>query len=442
MAVWAAGILAVLAAAAFTLVQFLGRATIAAAEPGPGDAVATTRPTLTVTVENASRLDALRVLIDGRPLQGTARGSGDTLVIHPGALREGTHVAEVSFRTRNIFARTVRRRWTFDVDVTRPALRLRTPAPRSVTNRHMVRLAGRAEPGAAIRATWRGGTATGTALADGSFTVRGRFAEGADVARVTATDRAGNSTAVLRRVLVDTTAPRLEVASLGDAPLTETDEPLFRGTIPNDSPARLVFAATVNGRALPKMPGPALTGFAQAETAAAAPTGSLRVDGHAFELGVGQLAQGDNRVVLSVRDPAGNIAKKVLRVRVDSTEEFGTSPLVRGARGADVVALQQRLKDAKLYRGTPTGRYDTKTYRAVRRYQRRHGFTATGTVGPRTLTAMVGRIVIDLSQYKLRLIRDGKVVVTYGIAIGQPAYPTPTGTYEVVNKQKNPTWIP
>jgi lipoprotein-anchoring transpeptidase ErfK/SrfK len=33
-------------------------------------------------------------------------------------------------------------------------------------------------------------------------------------------------------------------------------------------------------------------------------------------------------------------------------------------------------------------------------------------------------------------------VKTYEIAIGQPAYPTPTGTYEVVTKQKNPTWIP
>ena len=443
-ALWIIGIAALIAAAAFAVVQFLGRASIASASPGPGDAVATKTPTLSVTVDNASRLDGLKVLIDGRPLQGSATGSGDTLVIRPGTLREGTHVAEVSFKTRNIFSRTVSKRWEFDVDVTRPALALRTPAPQQVSNRHRVRITGQAEPGATVQATWRGGKATTKAGVNGHFAVRGRFGEGVATARVVATDRAGNATAVLRRVLVDTTAPRLQLASLGATTLTETDEPLFRGSVPNDSPGRLVFTATVNGRVLPKMPGPALTGFAQAETVAAtsAPQGSLSVDGHQFAISAGKLPQGDNRVVIAVRDPAGNVAKKVVRVKVDSSEEFGREALVKGARGEDVTQLQERLKSIGLYRGTPTGRFDTKTYRAVKRYQRKHGFTQTGIVGPRTLTAMIGRIVIDLSQYKLRLIRDGKVVRTYGVAVGMPGHATPTGTFAVVNKQKDPTWMP
>ena len=74
-----------------------------------------------------------------------------------------------------------------------------------------------------------------------------------------------------------------------------------------------------------------------------------------------------------------------MRVRVDSTDTFGTSPLVRGARGADVVALQERLKEAHVYRGGTSGIFDGKTFRAVRAYQRQHDFTASGMIGPRTL---------------------------------------------------------
>ena len=57
-------------------------------------------------------------------------------------------------------------------------------------------------------------------------------------------------------------------------------------------------------------------------------------------------------------------------------------------------------------------------------------------------TAMVGRLVASLSQRKVRLIRNGKVVMTYPIAIGQPAYPTPTGEYEINDKQVDPAWYP
>jgi lipoprotein-anchoring transpeptidase ErfK/SrfK len=54
----------------------------------------------------------------------------------------------------------------------------------------------------------------------------------------------------------------------------------------------------------------------------------------------------------------------------------------------------------------------------------------------------VGKITVDLSSTTLTLERNGKVVKTYRVAIGQPAYPTPTGTFKIVNKQKNPTWNP
>ncbi|HYF27803.1 MAG TPA: L,D-transpeptidase [Baekduia sp.] len=49
-------------------------------------------------------------------------------------------------------------------------------------------------------------------------------------------------------------------------------------------------------------------------------------------------------------------------------------------------------------------------------------------------------ITIDRSRFKLRLFRNLKFSRSYGIAVGQPAYPTPIGRFRIVNKQVNPTW--
>lgn len=67
-----------------------------------------------------------------------------------------------------------------------------------------------------------------------------------------------------------------------------------------------------------------------------------------------------------------------------------------------------------------------------------------------TSTSVGSVIVIDKGDFKLRLYRGttkpGGIVMkrirTYPIAIGQPAYPTPTGNYAVIQKQVNPTWFP
>jgi len=67
-----------------------------------------------------------------------------------------------------------------------------------------------------------------------------------------------------------------------------------------------------------------------------------------------------------------------------------------------------------------------------------------------SVTSVGAVIVIDKSAFKLRLYRgttkpDGSImkrIRTYPIAIGQPAYPTPTGNYAVIQKQINPTWFP
>ena len=49
-------------------------------------------------------------------------------------------------------------------------------------------------------------------------------------------------------------------------------------------------------------------------------------------------------------------------------------------------------------------------------------------------------ITIDRNNFKLRLFKRLKFSKSYGVAVGQPAYPTPTGQYSIQNKQVNPAW--
>lgn len=49
-------------------------------------------------------------------------------------------------------------------------------------------------------------------------------------------------------------------------------------------------------------------------------------------------------------------------------------------------------------------------------------------------------ITIDRATYKLRLFKGFKLRKTYSVAVGQPAYPTPSGRFQVANKQVNPVW--
>ena len=49
-------------------------------------------------------------------------------------------------------------------------------------------------------------------------------------------------------------------------------------------------------------------------------------------------------------------------------------------------------------------------------------------------------VTIDRAHFKLRLFKRLKFFKSYGVAVGQPAYPTPTGRFSITNKQVNPAW--
>jgi len=49
-------------------------------------------------------------------------------------------------------------------------------------------------------------------------------------------------------------------------------------------------------------------------------------------------------------------------------------------------------------------------------------------------------ITISKGAFRLRLFKHLKFVKSYGVAVGQPAYPTPAGLFSIANKTVNPTW--
>jgi L,D-transpeptidase catalytic domain len=49
-------------------------------------------------------------------------------------------------------------------------------------------------------------------------------------------------------------------------------------------------------------------------------------------------------------------------------------------------------------------------------------------------------ITIDRSHFRLRLFKRLRFVKGYGVAVGLPEYPTPTGLFAIQTKQVNPTW--
>jgi lipoprotein-anchoring transpeptidase ErfK/SrfK len=66
-------------------------------------------------------------------------------------------------------------------------------------------------------------------------------------------------------------------------------------------------------------------------------------------------------------------------------------------------------------------------------------------IKPKVTTAGLGKayntiITIDRGNFKLRLFKNLKLSKTYRVAVGMPAYPTPTGRYSIQNKAVNPAW--
>ena len=99
-----------------------------------------------------------------------------------------------------------------------------------------------------------------------------------------------------------------------------------------------------------------------------------------------------------------------------------------------------RSLDAKALRGTVEAAIANPDPASSRVIRRRAGSSRRRSP-PRNLARRYPAVVtIDRAHFKLRLFKRLKFVKSYGVAVGQPAYPTPTGLFSISNKQVNPAW--
>ena len=148
-------------------------------------------------------------------------------------------------------------------------------------------------------------------------------------------------------------------------------------------------------------------------------------------------------MTLEVTNSLGRTTTRSKEINIDSTETLTNNlTLAPGARGQDVARLTRRLKVARLWEGKLSWTYDAKVVAAVKAFQKESAMPEDGIARPALLTQTAGKIVVIVGKFVLNLYLDGKLVKQYPIAVGQPAYPTPTGNFVVTEQIENPTWTP
>jgi lipoprotein-anchoring transpeptidase ErfK/SrfK len=126
------------------------------------------------------------------------------------------------------------------------------------------------------------------------------------------------------------------------------------------------------------------------------------------------------------------IAKRLARAPVDARVDI-TLRHIRKVPGREGRALNAKAlaKDVAATLGNPL---------AERKLRPKLLFPKP-KIGTAELSKAYGTIItIDRANFTLRLFKRLKVAKTYRVAVGMPAYPTPTGRFSITNKAVNPTW--
>jgi hypothetical protein len=405
----AAGVAAavVLGAGAYAAYGYSSRADLGAFRPSASASVRSHTPAISIGVANAGNLGRYTMRLDGRDVTTQSSISDGAIRLDGVRLRDGHHTVSVAAAGDGVFGGSLDRSWSFTVDTHAPALQL-AAAPSGWIRAHTLALTGSTDPGTRVTAAADVATAHTTAGSDGSFTLDVAVSDGKIPVVVTAADAAGNLSTSTVDVKVDATAPAVTV---GLPDVVRSSRPQLKVDVTDT--ARVHSTVKLDGVR------------AQAGARPAIP-----------------LSQGRHTISVTAHDPAGNRTEKQMHFVVDSTEHLGDATLRRGAIGKDVTDLQKILKRQGYLHGPPTGVYASGTVAAVKAFQKASDLPTDGAVGMYTLGALSGRIVIDQSRHMLTLERFGHPNVTFPVAVGQPAYPTPDGHFTVISKVENPTWTP
>ncbi len=371
----------------------------------------------------------VQLTLDGRSLAADELRLLPERVEADVSVADGLHSVVLDYTSSNLFSRHLSRSWSFTVDTTAPVLTLISPASAPLWEEDTLHVEVQVDEPAEVALRVDGHTVTAEAVDPGAgpFSEAVSLTEGEHSFVVTATDPLGNHAALEWQTWVDLEAPAIAVEDWPDG--TEpwrTDAASVAFSVSDALPENLSVTASLDGQALQLTPG--------SEASAA--------DGRTYSLETGALAEGEHELVLTAEDRAGHVASWQAGFLVDTVSQFGKATMRLGAIGNDVDQLQSLLAQRGLYSGGTTSVYDQDTVAAVAAYNGAHGLSHGDVVGQETLALLLGSIRIDISERKLYHYRDGQWAKTYAVAVGMPAHPTPTGSFEIISKVRNPTWTP
>jgi lipoprotein-anchoring transpeptidase ErfK/SrfK len=407
---------AVCVLAAVAAWQVLAVPRVSAVTPGPDSYVKNPSLTVVLDVKGLPKLKGLHVTFDGSDVTGKATRSGDQLTFTTRKLSDGSHSVSFIATSSNLFRHQVRKDWRFTVDTSIPTLELAGSADEGRINTSPATFSGTTEPYSTVTVAGGGVQASGQADARGEYTVSANLPDGPSDVTITTADRAGNATTKKLNVFVDASPPTLKTSRL----------------------AKIVkhSGLKIRMKAHDQLGEPKLKLVLDGETRAYKGPPSRAV------FTVKNLAQGKHTMVVTASDKGGNVVTDKQTFVIDSSEHFGSATLWPGARGKDIKELQTKLAAAGVFSGTKTSLYDSKTEKAVRKLQATYGLAVDGIVGGNMLSALSGQIIVDIGDLRLYFYHNGTLVKSYPVATGQPAWPTPTGTYSIVTMTKDPTWLP
>jgi lipoprotein-anchoring transpeptidase ErfK/SrfK len=136
---------------------------------------------------------------------------------------------------------------------------------------------------------------------------------------------------------------------------------------------------------------------------------------------------------LAVRTWVAGVAAKVAKAPKNATVKITLTHIYR-ARSTHGRALDQagvaKQVDAALDDGVTAPRT---LHTALKK--------TSPAINANDLEKVYGTIItVDKAHFKLRLFKGLKFSKSYMVAVGQPAYPTPSGLFHIANKQVDPVW--
>ena len=230
------------------------------------------------------------------------------------ALSEGMHTVYVF--AKDSYGNGATLTWSFIVDTVPPNLVVTSPIGGEITNNPVLKVKGYTDPvGSSVTINGNPVPLAG----DGSFDYPVALQEGSNTIIIVATDYAGHSVTVEKRVTLDTTAPALAITSPQPNAILGTNVITVTGTTERNA------MVTVNGN-------------------------YAIVDASGNFVATVTLAEGSNIIEVLARDTAGNIARANVSVIVDTVAPVLTvdSPISGSTVNTNTIEVRGTVEDAHM----------------------------------------------------------------------------------------------